>query len=139
MQLPVEFQTTQFEKGLQVRREVLGAEYVDKSVQSVDAFMIPLQKLITEYCWGDVWSRPGLDRRLRSVINLAMISALNRPNELKLHVLGALKNGVTKEEIQEIMLQVTIYCGVPAGLDSTKIAKEVIGKFEAEQANGAKV
>lgn len=138
MQLPVEFQTVQFEKGLQVRREVLGAEYVDKSVQSVDAFMIPLQKLITEYCWGEVWSRPGLDRRLRSVINLAMISALNRPNELKLHVLGALKNGVTKEEIQEIMLQVAIYCGVPAGLDSTKIAKEVIGKFEAEQANGVK-
>lgn len=134
MQIPVEFQTAQFEKGLQVRREVLGAEYVDKSLQNVDDFMVPLQKLITEYCWGEVWSRPGIDRRTRSLINLAMISALNRPNELKLHTLGALNNGVTKHEIQEVLLQVAIYCGVPAALDSTKIAKEVVNKFEADQA-----
>lgn len=129
-----EFQTTQFAKGLEVRRSVLGSTYVDKSVQNVDPFMVPLQKLVTEYCWGEIWTRPGLDRRTRSLINLAMLSALNRPNELRLHTLGALNNGVTKEEIQEILLQVAIYCGVPAALDSSKAAKEVIEQFEEAQA-----
>ncbi|MES1979792.1 MAG: carboxymuconolactone decarboxylase family protein [Pseudomonadota bacterium] len=136
MKLPIEFETAQFAKGLAVRREVLGNEYVDRSLENVSEFMIPLQKLITEYCWGEVWARPGLDRKQRSFINLAMIAALNRPNELRLHVLGALKNGVTISEIQEIMLQVTIYCGVPAGLDSTKLAKEVIDKYQSDKAGG---
>lgn len=126
MSTPSEFQTEMFQKGLQVRREVLGAEYVDKSVRDPDPFMVPLQKLITEYCWGDVWSRPGIDRRTRSIVNLAMISALNRPNELRLHTLGALRNGVSVAEIQEVLLQVAIYCGVPAALDATKIAREVV-------------
>ena len=128
-----EFQTHQFSKGLEVRRSVLGATYVDKSVQSVDPFMIPLQKLVTEYCWGEIWTRPGLARRDRSMINLAMLAALNRPHELRLHVLGALNNGVTKDEVQEILLQVAIYCGVPAALDSFKVAKEVIEQQEAAQ------
>lgn len=129
-----EFQTHQFSKGLEVRRSVLGAAYVDKSVQTVDSFMVPLQKLVTEYCWGEIWTRPGLERRDRSMINLAMLAALNRPNELRLHVLGALNNGVTKDEIQEVLLQVAIYCGVPAALDSFKVAREVIEQHEAEQA-----
>lgn len=128
-----EFQTHQFSKGLEVRRSVLGATYVDKSVQSVDPFMIPLQKLVTEYCWGEIWTRPGLARRDRSMINLAMLAALNRPHELRLHVLGALNNGVTKDEVQEVLLQVAIYCGVPAALDSFKVAKEVIEQQEAAQ------
>jgi len=128
-----EFQTAQFAKGFEVRRAVLGAPYVDKSVQNVDPFMVPLQKLVTEYCWGEIWTRPGLDRRTRSLINLAMLSALNRPQELRLHAKGALNNGVTKEEMQEVFLQVAIYCGVPAALDSSKAAKEVIEQFEAEQ------
>jgi len=137
MQLLPEFQTEQFNKGLQVRREVLGAAYVNQSVQNVDPFMVPLQKLITEYCWGEVWSRPGLDRRARSFINLAMIAALNRPNELKLHVRGALNNGVSVSEIQEILLQVAIYCGVPAALDANKIARDVIREHQADSAAGA--
>lgn len=129
-----EFQTHQFSKGLEVRRSVLGATYVDKSVQSVDPFMIPLQKLVTEYCWGEIWTRPGLARRDRSMINMAMLAALNRPHELRLHVLGALNNGVTKDEVQEVLLQVAIYCGVPAALDSFKVAREVIEQHEAAQA-----
>lgn len=126
MNLPKEFDTLQFAKGLEVRREVLGAAYVDKSVQSVDGFMLPLQKLITEYCWGEVWSRPGIDRKTRSLLNLAMLACLGRSNELKLHTLGALNNGVTVEEIQEVLLQVSIYAGVPAGLDSAKTIKDVL-------------
>jgi 4-carboxymuconolactone decarboxylase len=126
MSLPKEFDTPQFAKGLEVRREVLGAEYVDKSVQSVDGFMLPLQKLITEYCWGEVWSRPGIDRKTRSLLNLAMLACLGRSNELKLHTLGALRNGATVEEIQEVLLQVSIYAGVPAGLDSAKTIKDVL-------------
>jgi 4-carboxymuconolactone decarboxylase len=114
-----------FEKGLKIRREVLGAEYVDASIQKADDFTRPLQELITKYCWGEVWSRPTLDRRTRSFINLAMITALNRPAELKLHVRGALNNGLTKDEIREVLLQTAIYCGVPAALDSFRVAREV--------------
>jgi 4-carboxymuconolactone decarboxylase len=139
MELRKEFDTPQFKKGLEVRRAVLGEEYVDKSVSSVSEFMVAQQKLITEYCWGEVWSREGLDRKTRSMINLAMISALNRPNELKLHVLGALNNGVTEAEMQEIFLQVTIYCGAPAGLDGAKLAADVLAKRNAEQATAAAV
>ncbi|MFM0041782.1 carboxymuconolactone decarboxylase family protein [Paraburkholderia sediminicola] len=126
MTLPPEFDTPEFRKGLAVRREVLGAEYVDKSVNEVEDFMKPMQKMTTEWCWGEIWTRPLLDRKTRSLINLAMLSALNRPNEVKLHVRGAVNNGVTPEEIQEVLLQACIYCGVPAALDSFKIANEVI-------------
>jgi 4-carboxymuconolactone decarboxylase len=114
-----------FDKGLAIRRAVLGSEYVDKSIAAADDFTRPLQEIVTQYCWGEVWGRPNLDRKTRSFLNLAMLSALNRPHEVKLHVRGALNNGVTKEEIREIFLQVAIYCGVPAAMDSFRIAKEV--------------
>jgi 4-carboxymuconolactone decarboxylase len=120
-----------FEKGLAMRRAVLGAEYVDKSIQSADDFNRPMQELVTEYCWGAVWNRPGLDRKTRSMLNLAMLSALNRPHELKLHVRGALNNGVTKEEITEVLLQVAIYCGVPSAIDSFRVAREALKEAEA--------
>ncbi len=116
---------TRFEKGLATRREVLGAEYVDKSIASADDFNRPLQELVTEICWNDIWNRPGLDRRTRSIINLSMLTALNRPHEIKLHVLGALNNGLTKDEIREVFLQTAIYCGVPAAIDSFRVAREV--------------
>ncbi len=114
-----------FEKGLAIRREVLGPEYVDKSLASADDFTRDLQQLVTQYCWGEVWGRPGLDRRTRSMINLAMLTALNRPHEIKLHVRGALRNGLTKDEIREVLLQTCIYCGVPAAIDAFRAAREV--------------
>ena len=114
-----------FEKGLKIRREVLGPAFVDNAIASADDFNRPLQELVTQYCWGEIWGRPGLDRRTRSIINLAMISALNRPHEVKMHVKGALNNGLTKDDIKEVFLQVAIYCGVPAGVDSFRIAREV--------------
>jgi 4-carboxymuconolactone decarboxylase len=117
-----------FEKGLQVRREVLGAEYVDNAIRNADDFSQPLQELVTEFCWGAVWNRPGLDRKTRSIINLAMLTALNRPHEIRLHVRGALNNGLTKEEIREVLLQTAIYCGVPAAIDSFRVAREVFAE-----------
>jgi 4-carboxymuconolactone decarboxylase len=119
-----------FERGLEIRKSVLGADYVEKSFASADDFNRPMQELVTEYCWGAIWGREGLPKKTRSLINLAMISALNRPHELKIHVKGALKNGVTKEEIREVFLQVAIYCGVPAGVDSFRIAREAFAEVE---------
>jgi 4-carboxymuconolactone decarboxylase len=121
-----------YEKGLEIRREVVGAEYVDKSLAEADDFTRPFQELVTRYCWGDVWSRPGLERSERSIINLAMIAALNRPHELKLHVRGALRNGLTRDQIREIFMQVAIYCGVPAALDSFRVAREVFKEIDKE-------
>ncbi len=120
-----------FELGLDTRRAVLGADYVDAAIASADDFNRPLQELVTQYCWGDVWNRPGLDRKTRSMLNLAMLTALNRPHELKLHVKGALTNGVTKEEIREVLLQTAIYCGVPAAVDSFRSAREVFKELGA--------
>jgi len=114
-----------YEKGLSIRREVLGADYVDKALASADDFSRPLQELVTQYCWGEIWGRPGLDRKTRSLINLAMITALNRPHEVKAHIKGALNNGLTKDDIKEVFLQVAIYCGVPAAVDSFRTAQEV--------------
>jgi 4-carboxymuconolactone decarboxylase len=114
-----------FDQGLQTRREVLGAEYVDASIKNADEFNREMQELVTQYCWGDVWNRPGLDRKTRSFLNLAMLTALNRPHEIKLHVRGAINNGLTKDEIKEVFLQAAIYCGVPAAIDSFRVAKEV--------------
>jgi 4-carboxymuconolactone decarboxylase len=114
-----------FEKGLKTRREVLGAEYVDQAIRNADGFNLPLQELVTEYCWNEIWNRPGLDRKTRSIVNLAMLTALNRPHELKLHVKGAINNGLSKDEIAEIFLQSAIYCGVPAAIDSFRTAKDV--------------
>lgn len=121
-----------FEKGLATRREVLGDKYVQKSLDSADDFSMPMQELVTQFCWGDVWNRPGLERTQRSLINLAMISALNRPHELKVHVRGALRNGVTKDQIQEVFLQVSIYCGAPAALESFRLAREVFREMDDE-------
>jgi 4-carboxymuconolactone decarboxylase len=120
-----------FEIGLQIRREVLGAEHVDKSISQADDFSRPLQELVTEYCWGAVWSRPGISRKMRSLINLAMLTALNRPHEVKLHLKGALNNGCSSEEIMEVLLQTAIYCGVPAAVDSFRLAREVFSEIES--------
>lgn len=119
-----------FEKGLAIRKSVLGAEFVEKAIATADDFNRPMQELTTEYCWGWAWGREGLDKKTRSIINLAMISALNRPHELKMHVKGAIRNGVSKDEIREVLLQVAVYCGIPAGVDSFRIAKEALGEME---------
>jgi 4-carboxymuconolactone decarboxylase len=136
MALRPEFDTPRFKEGLAVRREVLGAEYVDKSVQNVDDFMVPMQKMTTEWCWGETWTRGALDRRTRSMLNLAMLTALNRHNEIRLHVRGALNNGLSVQEIQEVLVHTCIYCGVPAALDAFKVAKEVIEQVAAEKKAG---
>lgn len=115
----------QFERGLAVRKEVLGAEYVDAAIKGADDFTRDLQHLVTEYAWGEIWSRPGLSRRDRSLLNLAMLTALNRPHEFRLHVRGAIHNGVTKDEIKEVLLQTAVYCGAPAAIDSFRSAKDV--------------
>lgn len=114
-----------FDKGLVVRRAVIGDAHVDASLKSADEFSQPMQELVTEFCWGEVWTRPGLDRRSRSILNLGMIAALNRPDELALHVRGAINNGLTKDEIRECFLQVAVYCGMPAGLGCFKVARQV--------------
>jgi 4-carboxymuconolactone decarboxylase len=119
-----------FDKGLEIRKAVLGKEFVEKSFASADDFNMPMQELATEYCWGYVWGREQLDKKTRSMLNLAMIAALNRPHELKLHVGGALRNGVTRDEIREVFLQVAIYCGVPAGVDSFRIAREAFAELD---------
>ena len=126
-----EFEGPQFQKGLEIRREVLRAAHLDRSLSSATDMTAPLQKLVTEWCWGEVWGRPGLDRRTRSFLNIAMLIALNRPHELRLHVRGALNNGVTRAEIQEAVLQAAIYCGVPAALDSMRIVVEVFKEIDA--------
>lgn len=120
-----------FKKGLEIRRAVVGADYVDKVMANVDSFNQPMQELAIEYCWGAVWGREGLPHKTRSMLNLAMLSLLNRPHELKLHVRGALRNGVTKEEIREVFLQVAVYAGVPAGIDSFRLAREVFDDLDA--------
>ena len=120
-----------FDQGLKTRREVLGADYVDAAIANADTFNRPLQEMVTQYAWGDVWNRPGLDRRSRSLLNLGMLTALNRPHELKLHIRGALNNGVSREEIQEVFLQTAIYCGMPAAIDSFRVARELFKELDA--------
>lgn len=123
-----------YETGLGIRREVIGAEYVERSLNSATDFTRPIQELVTEYCWGTVWSREGLGRRERSMINLAMLTALNRGHEFSVHVRGALRNGVSVDEIREVLLQTAIYVGVPAALESFRLAAEAISVYEAETA-----
>jgi 4-carboxymuconolactone decarboxylase len=123
---------TLFDKGLKVRKEVLGEDYVNKSIAGADEFTRTMAEWSTEYCWGALWTRPGLDRRSRSIANLSMISALNRPHELKLHVKAAIQNGLTRDEIKEVLLQVAVYAGVPAGIDSFRIAREAFKELDAE-------
>jgi 4-carboxymuconolactone decarboxylase len=115
-----------FERGLKLRREVLGPEYVDGSIKNSNDFMMAFQHITTEWCWGYAWGRPGLDKKTRSFINLAMLTALGKAPEIKLHVRGAINNGLTVEEIKEVLLHATVYCGIPAGLDAFKAANEVL-------------
>jgi 4-carboxymuconolactone decarboxylase len=122
-----------YEDGLAVRREVLGAEYVDRSLAAADPFTRELQNFVTEWCWGGVWTRPGLARKTRSLLNLAMLTALNRPHEIKLHVRGAINNGVTREEMTEVFLQAGVYAGVPAAVDAFRAAKEVFDEVDKEK------
>ena len=114
--------------GLQTRREVLGAEYVDKATASVDEFSAEFTELLNTYCWNDIWNRPGLPRKTRSVLNLGMLVALGKEHELKLHINGALNNGLTKDEIKEVLLQTAIYCGVPAAVVAFRAAREVFSQ-----------
>ncbi|MCC6706984.1 MAG: carboxymuconolactone decarboxylase family protein [Gammaproteobacteria bacterium] len=122
-----------FERGLEIRKAVIGAEFVDKALAAADDFNMPMQRLTTEYCWGAVWGRDGLPHKVRSMINLAMLSALNRPTEFKTHVGGALRNGVSQDEIREVLMQVAIYCGIPAGVEAFRLAKEAIADFERNE------
>jgi 4-carboxymuconolactone decarboxylase len=123
-----------FEKGLEIRKSVLGAEFVEKSIAAADDFNMPLQRLVTEYCWGACWGREELPKKMRSLLNLAMLSTLGRNHELKMHTKGAIRNGCTKEEIREVLLQVAIYAGVPAAVDSFRVAKEALNELEQETA-----
>ena len=120
-----------YDKGMEVRRAVLGAAHVDRAAAAADAFGKPMQDLVTEYCWGAVWGREGLPRKTRSLLNLAMLTALNREHEFKLHVRGALRNGVSREEISEVLLQAAIYCGVPAAISAFRQAREVFDAVDA--------
>jgi 4-carboxymuconolactone decarboxylase len=118
-----------FDKGLQIRTEVLGKDYVEKAMKSADDFNRPYQEFVTEYCWGACWGREGgLPRKTRSMLNLAMLTILNRPHELRAHIAGALRNGVTKDEIREVFMQVAVYAGVPAGVDAFRTAREVFAE-----------
>jgi 4-carboxymuconolactone decarboxylase len=119
-----------YDDGMKVRRAVLGNEYVDRATASADQYSRPLQELVTEYCWGAVWTRPGLERQQRSILNLGMLVALNRMHEFKLHVRGALNNGLTREQISEVILQTAIYCGVPAAIDAMRNAREVFAEVD---------
>jgi len=120
-----------WDKGLAVRKEVLGAEYVERQLKAVDDFGMPMQELVTQSCWGWLWTRPQLPRKMRSLVNLGMLAALNRPNEFKTHVKGALTNGCTREEIREVLLQVAVYCGMPAGVEAFRLAREAMAEAEA--------
>ena len=124
-------------RGLENRKEVLGAAHVERSFATADDFTRPYQDLITEYCWGAVWDRPGLPRKTRSLLNIAMLTALNREDEFKLHVRAAFRNGVTRDEIREVLLQTAIYCGVPAANSAFKQAREVFAAMEKEDATEA--
>jgi 4-carboxymuconolactone decarboxylase len=125
-----------YQRGLEIRSAVLGEAYVNRALADADEFTRPLQDLVTEYCWGGVWGRDGLPRKTRSMLNLAMIPILNRPNELRTHVKAALTNGVTREEICEIFLQVAIYAGVPTAVDSFRIAREVFAELDQNPGEG---
>lgn len=124
-----------WQRGLALRKEVLGAAHVEQSMAAVSDFARPIQDLVTEYCWGSVWTREGLDRRTRSLINLAMLTALNRNHELAVHVRGAMTNGCTEGEIQEVLIQTAVYVGVPAALESFRVAESVLTEIRASMAD----
>ncbi|KAJ9226947.1 hypothetical protein DTO027B5_2163 [Paecilomyces variotii] len=120
-----------FEEGLKVRRSVVGSEYVDRALANGSTeFWRPGQELVTEWCWGNIWTRPGLDRKQRSLLNIGMLMALNRSPELGIHIRGAINNGLTEVEIREAILHATVYCGAPAGVDAMKVAEKVLNEME---------
>lgn len=119
-----------FDKGMAVRRAVVGEQVIEQVMKNADDFSLPMQELVTEYCWGAIWTRPDLDRRSRSILNIGMLAALNRPEELAGHIRGAIANGLTKAEIRECLLQVAVYVGMPAGLGAFKIARQVFAELE---------
>jgi 4-carboxymuconolactone decarboxylase len=122
-----------YARGLATRREVLGDDHVERSLRNATDFSGPAQEFVTEFCWGDVWTRPGLDRRTRSLINLAMLTALNRKHEFRVHVRGAVNNGCTTDEIRETLMQAIVYCGAPAGLEAFREAQAVLDELAAER------
>ncbi len=124
--MPEKKHSQKFKEGLKIRRAVLGDEYVDKAMSKLDDLSAPLQELVTEYCWGTVWNRDTLSRSTKSLINIAMLSALNRPHEVELHLKGAINNGCTQEEILDVIMHVAVYCGVPAAIDTMKITRRVL-------------
>ncbi|MGF4046168.1 carboxymuconolactone decarboxylase family protein [Paenarthrobacter nitroguajacolicus] len=124
-----------YEIGLGMRKKVMGHPHVEKALGNASTFSRPLQDLVTEYAWGNVWSRPGLDLKSRSILTLGMLTALNRSNELSGHVRAALNIGLTKEEIREVLLQTMIYCGAPAAMESFRVAEKVILEFGLENEN----
>ncbi len=117
-------------RGLETRKQVLGKDYVEQVMKNADDFNRPFQEFISEYCWGAIWTREGLPRKTRSLLNLAMLTALNKPHELKLHIRAALTNGVTRDEMQEVFMQTAVYCGVPAGVESFRLAREVFAEVD---------
>lgn len=121
-----------YDRGREIRASVLGPDYVEQTAASADEFSEPLQDLITEYCWGAVWGRDGLSLKTRSMLNVAMLAVLNRPHELRTHIRGALTNGVTRDEVREILLQVAVYAGVPAAADSFRTARTALAELDAE-------
>jgi 4-carboxymuconolactone decarboxylase len=129
-----EYQGELFARGLEVRKEVLGAEYVERSLASADDFMAAFQQFTTELAWGKIWTRPGLPRKARSMLNIAILATLGKPHELKLHARAALTNGVTREEIKEVLLQVCVYCGIPAGFDAFRTVAEAFREVDAAAA-----
>ncbi len=122
-----------YDSGMCVRREVLGDAYVDNALNSATDFTRPLQELLTQNCWGEIWTREGLPLRTRSLVTIAMLAALKAPAELKAHVRGALRNGCSVEEIREVLLQAAVYCGAPAGIDAFRAAREVIEAWQVEE------
>jgi len=124
-----------FNRGLAVRREVLGSKHVDRSLAAAtdDPFLLPIQQLTVEFGWGDVWSRPGLPRKTRSFLSIAFLAALGKHDELRTHIVGALNNGATREELTEVLLQSALYCGMPVGLECFRIAKEVLDTHESDE------
>ena len=123
----------QYERGMQTRREVLGSAHVDRSLATADELTSPLQDLVVEYGWGAIWTRDGLDRRTRSLINIGMLTALNRPHELQVHLKGAVNNGCTREEIVEAVLQTAVYCGMPAALDTMRHVKALFDELDGNR------
>ncbi len=125
-----------FDRGLEIRKAVLGADYVQKSLDAADDFNRDFQELVTEYCWGAGWGRTALSRRDRSLLNLVMLGTLNRSHEFKLHLKGALTNGCSREEIKDALIQLAIYAGIPAGVEAFRLAREVFTELDGNQSKG---